>query len=586
MDALRSVPRLLSGRRGRIFAGLAVNGAAQAVAAVGCAWVMHRIFDTLGTPLAESGEGYGEVPALIGMLLAGGLALALLRAVERVQAERLGQDYAAELRLALYDSMSQQSPRRMQLRSRGATILRFVGDLKGIRRWIGFGLPRIAVGSISGALALLALASVSAWIAFAAAVGFAIGGVMLAVLSVRVDPSVREARRRQARLTANVNDKIGGIAVVQVFDQVRRERQRIERQGLELGAAVVEQARGLALLKSSAEFSAALASAAVLLAGAREVATAAISPSQLIGAVTVIGLVSPVFREFGQALGYWRAARVSVDKISSFLAAPRLADGAGGSAPAAVGQDDDEVQTPPARAPAIEFRAVGLGTALRDFSAVAPAGKLVAIVGPSGAGKSTLLGLAARLVEPDDGAVFLDGRPVGDIPLAALRRMLGVVMPDLPLLRGSIGRNLRYRWPGAPDAEVERVAGLCGIDELLAGFPYGARTRVADAGSNLSYGQRQRIAWARALLGHPQVLLLDEADANLDPASASRLARVLAGFQGTVLMVTHQFPRMMQADLVWYVEAGRLLESGTPSELMNRVSRTRRLFQRESHIAG
>ncbi|NMG42396.1 ATP-binding cassette domain-containing protein [Aromatoleum toluvorans] len=574
-----AVPRMWAGARRFMLTGLALNGIAQAVAALACAWLTHRFFEVV---IDHRTGGSAMAFGLIGAMLGAGALLAALRVVERVQAERLGQDYAAELRLALYDSMAEQSPRRMQARSRGATILRFVGDVKGIRRWMSLGLPRIAVGALSASIALCVLALVNGTMAFAASWGFVGAAVALALLSDRVDPAVREARRRQARLAANVNDKIGGIAVVQVFDQVARERALLERQGAGLADAMVAQTRGMALLKSAAEFSSSFATAGVLLAGAIEVAGGELKASQVVGAITAVGLIAPTFRDFGQALGYWRSARVSFEKIAAFLATPRLATCA---------QDDDgDSSAAPLAAPCgaveIEFRGVSSGTALRAFSACAPAGATVAIVGPSGAGKSTLLAMAARLLEPDGGEIRIAGAPIGRYRLSELRRALGVVMPDLPLLRGSLERNLRYRWPGAPDTEVARVAALCGVDELLATLPDGAQTRVADAGANLSYGQRQRIAWARALLGSPSVLLLDEADANLDPASAHGLGQILDGFTGTVLMVTHSYARMMQADLVWYVEAGRLLESGAPAELMGRMGRTRRLFQREANEAG
>lgn len=576
------LPRLLAGGRTRTLAGLVMNGVGQAIATLCCAWLMHRFFDGV---MVGAGVGTPEALSLVAGLLGGGAVLAGLRAFERVQAERMGQSYAAELRLALFDSMANRSPRQLQGRSRGATVLRFIGDVKGIRRWISLGLPRIAVGLLSATLALGALALVSPLMALGAGLGFAGAAGALSWLGSRVETAVRAARRQQARLAANVNDKIAGIAVVQVFDQVGRERRLLERQGAELAEAMVQQTRGLSLLRSAAEFSGAFASAAVLVAGALEVARGSLSASEVVGAVTVVGLLAPVFREFGQAIGYWRTATVAFEKLATFIAGPRL-DGvpnADTRAPAAAGV------VPGAKdggALAIEFEQVSCGTALRDFSAFAPAGKTVAIVGPSGAGKSTVLALAARLMEPESGAVRLGGRDVRDYGLATLRRALGVVMPDLPLLRGTIERNLRYRWPDAPDLEVARIAQQCGVDELLRELPDGARTRLSDGGGNLSYGQRQRIAWVRALLGSPMLLLLDEADTNLDPPSARRLSRIVEEYRGTVLMVTHDLATMMRADLVWYVEAGRLLESGSPQALMARNGRTRRLFRREADHAG
>ena len=153
-----------------------------------------------------------------------------------------------------------------------------------------------------------------------------------------------------------------------------------------------------------------------------------------------------------------------------------------------------------------------------------------------------------------------------------------MVSPDLPLLRGTIDRNLRYRWRRAPDKEVARVRRLCGIDELLAQLPKGDKTRVTEGGLSLSLGQRQKIALARALLGTPALLLLDEADANLDQRASKVLDEILAEFQGTVLMVTHQPRHLMAADVIWYVVAGQLLEAGPPAEVLSGNGPTARFF--------
>jgi ATP-binding cassette subfamily B protein/subfamily B ATP-binding cassette protein MsbA len=167
-----------------------------------------------------------------------------------------------------------------------------------------------------------------------------------------------------------------------------------------------------------------------------------------------------------------------------------------------------------------------------------------------------------------------------------VHRAFGMVSPDLPLLRGTIEKNLKYRWTRADEEALAAVRALCGIDEMLAELPEGLQTRVAEGGANLSFGQRQRIALARALLGHPPVLLLDEADANLDARSSRIVDRVLASYGGTVLLVTHRLERAAAADEIWYVEDGKLVESGTPHELLHRAGPTARLFRTHLSLAS
>ena len=172
----------------------------------------------------------------------------------------------------------------------------------------------------------------------------------------------------------------------------------------------------------------------------------------------------------------------------------------------------------------------------------------------------------------------LDGQDLAAHSLTSLRRSIGMAGPDLPLLRGSVQRNLCYRWRAAPPDEIARVRSLCGVDEVLAQLPDGERTRVSEGGLNLSVGQRQRISLARALLGNPPLLLLDEVDANLDPRSNAIIDRILAQHRGTVLLATHHYEHVMAADMVWYLESGQLREVGTPAALMASGGATARLF--------
>jgi len=145
-------------------------------------------------------------------------------------------------------------------------------------------------------------------------------------------------------------------------------------------------------------------------------------------------------------------------------------------------------------------------------------------------------------------------------------------------MRGSIEDNLRYRCPDATEEELQRVIKLCGIDEIADTLAEGLKTRIVEGGVNLSPGQRQRISIARAIMGGPSILLLDEADENLDPISTKILDRVLKAQPATVLIVTHRLERARMADVIWYMEDGRLIETGRAKELLQRNSLTANHF--------
>jgi len=174
--------------------------------------------------------------------------------------------------------------------------------------------------------------------------------------------------------------------------------------------------------------------------------------------------------------------------------------------------------------------------------------------------------------------VCLDGQDLAAVVPDDVRHAIGFVAADLPLLRGSLRHNLTYREPDAGPAELEDVIERCELRPLMDSLADGLETRITEGGRDLSTGQRQRILLARALLGQPTLLLLDEADANLDPSTSALVDSVLRGHLGTSLVVTHRRDRLAVADVVWHLDAGRLVECGPPADLLAGDGPTARLF--------
>lgn len=560
-----SLPGILEGGSSRLWARLVGNGLAQALAAVATTLLVRHTFDGwLNTHRQPA-----DLPALgwVGTGLVMIVVLrAWLRARERADAERLGQEYVYQVRLAVFDRLGALAPRVLQRRRRGSLMLRFVGDLSALRQWVSLGLARLTVAGMTTGVALVALGWMNRILALAAGLILAGGAVAALALAKPLRAAVRESRRRQSALAANVNEKIAAMAAVQLCNQGQRERRHIARQGRRLRDAMVERARIGGWLRAITEATSGLAVATVVLLGALEVASGTTTPGTVVGAMTIVGLLLPALRDLGRVHEYWHGFQVASERIERFLELPNLVN----ERPNAPDLTVERGQ--------LELRQVSVTGVFEDLNVVAPAGGVIAIVGPNGAGKSTLLALAARLLDPDQGEVRLDGRDFARHSLASVRRAVGMVSAELPLLKGSIARNLRYRWPEAPLEEVERVCALCGVDELLAELPEGAQTRLLEDGKNLSPGQRQRIALARALLGDPALLLLDEVEANLDTRAEAVVDRVLARHCGTVLMVTHRRDRLFRADEIWHVADGRLVESGPPLKLLNSDGPTSRLF--------
>ena len=546
------------------FFKLVVIGFIQAALTIMTALLIRFMFDHW---IIGSSNEFGVIAYLTATaLIATTCYSALMRYAERVNAERLGQQYTYEVRLAMYDQLVSIAPWTLQKRSRGGHLLRFIGDLTALRQWLSQGLATLIVALVTSIVAMIALAFINTVLAFTVAL-ILLAGTGIAIASgQKMHDRIKESRGRRARIAANVNEKIAFLPVVQVFNQIKRERNLLSRQSLRLKQAMINRAKVIGHLRGVTEATNGIATLCVLFVGAREVSLGRATPGMVVASMSILGMLLPSFRNLGRIYEYWHAYRVSLERIESFMTTPELIIDRQGTKRLKVSQGE------------IRFENISMGNIFQHLNGTIPGGIKLAIVGPNGAGKSTLIDMIGRLVEPDSGNIFIDDQDIKHCKLASIRRVIGIVSPDLPLLRGSIERNLRYRKRKASSEDLTQVCVLCGVDQVIYELPDGLDTRVVDGGTNLSFGQRQRIALARALLGNPKILLLDEVDANLDHSSKQLLDQILENYNGTVIMVSHQYERICKADMIWHLDKGHIIESGTPFELFNRNSPTAALF--------
>jgi ABC-type multidrug transport system fused ATPase/permease subunit len=553
-----ALPPTLAGRRRRLFAGLVANGATQAACMAAAAWASQHAFDTWVLGRAAPGDSAARLATL---LLLAYVAMAWLGFRERITAERLGQHYVRAVRVALFDRLGRSAPRGIHARSRGGHLLRFIGDLSALHEWVSRGLARLVVAGVTVPLLLASLAIVAPFVAALVVPVIALGAAATLALGPRMREAARQARRRRARLAAISEENIAAIATLQAFGQLGRERERLVRRSRGLASAMVTRARTVGALRAVTDLTAGLATLAILAAAAWGVHGGEATPGAVVSAMAVLGLALPRLRDLGRVHELWQDYSVSRDNLGRFLdedsRRPALARGE---------------QRLACRAGEVRLEGLRVQGALEDVHAVARPGERVAIVGRHGAGKSTLLGVIARLLDADGGRVRVDGMDLALCRISSVREAVGMVGPDLPLLRGTLEYNLRYRQPRAPEAELRRVMALTGVDEIAARHPLGLAMRVADGGANLSAGERERVKLARALLGHPRILLLDAADGPLDAHSATLFDRVVESFQGTVLMVTHDPVRARRADRVWHLDAGRLVADSAPAAVLAKAA--------------
>jgi len=334
---------------------------------------------------------------------------------------------------------------------------------------------------------------------------------------------------------------------VQVFDRSDKEIGRVRKDSHRLRMSLVDRAGKIGLIRGINHGMTAAMTTAVLMIGILRVNSGHTTPGTVAAAIAVMGFLIPALRNLGRIYEYYQDAAVARQKLSGFL-----------NVRTSIRQGDDLPDLEPGPGE-LSFEGVTMPDVVDKLSVVIAAGQKIALVGPNGAGKSTLLALAARMIDPQEGRVLIDGQDIAGRRLASVRQAVGMVSPDLPLLAGTLELNLRYRCPDCPREEVARITHRCGIDDLIDSLPDGSQTRIHERGRNLSAGQRQRVALARALLGAPRILLLDEVDSHLDADARRRLMDVIKAYPGTVVWATHLDAPFYGVDAVWRIEDGKVV---------------------------
>ena len=549
MTAVASMrlPKMFVGQRRRLFIWLVLNGLGQGLLAVLSAWMVKAVFDSVGSA--------APTPMLVFLALgAAVIVVALLRRIERVHAELLGQYYVRAVRSRLFSRLLDTDLRQFRQHRKGGVLMKFVGDLSALRRWVSLGLARLLVASAAVMIGLIALYLLH-W-SFAVGVSAVLAGTTAWILwfSPRLRTLISEARRCHASLSANVSEKLAGLATVQAFDERRRERRRLRVQSDRLITASVRRAGSVGTLRAVID-AAAGGSVAVLIGIASLLPVNELNAGMLAAAISIVGFLTPPLRDVGRAQEYWLASQVAKQHLAAVarrsVRIPRPRDA------------DALVITEGS----VRFESVRVDNVLETLNAAVTPRAKVALMGANGSGKSTLLGLVGRLFDADAGRVLIDGQDTAKVELSSLRRQVAYVSADIPLIRGSLKKNITYGAGDVDTGELDRILSACDLIELVARVPGGLDARIAEGGTNLSQGERVRVSLARALLSSPKILLLDEADANLDLRAIRALNRVLECFDGTVIMATHRRTSWALCDTFWQLTDGVLKELPKPTRL-------------------
>jgi ABC-type multidrug transport system fused ATPase/permease subunit len=485
----------------------------------------------------------------------------------------VGQHMILDLRNALFGHLQSLSLQFYSEQKAGWIISRLTNDIENFNNLLNDGVQNLVKNGLTLIGVFIAIFFVDWRLALATVSILPVMVLGTALFRIESWKAYRAAREAVAEVAAHLQENVSGMRVVQAFTRERKSSGRFDERNRAYRHANVRATILSAVYFPGVELLGSVGLAIVLLYGGYRVVTGEMTVGDLVAFVGLLNMFFQPIQQLSQLYSDLQSTLASLEKVFAVLdTEPDRAD-------STHAEDLDDLRGD------VEFDRVsfayGEDVVLKDVSFRIRPGETLAIVGETGAGKSTVVKLLSRFYDPTEGEIYIDGRDLREVRGSSLRRYMGVVLQDTFLFTGTISDNIRYGRPDATEEEIIAAAKTVGADDFIRRFPEGYETQVRERGGRLSVGERQLVAFARALLADPKFLILDEATSSVDLATEARieaaLDKLLAG--RTSIVIAHRLSTVRRADRILVMGEGRVIEAGTHDELLSRPSAYRRLYQ-------
>jgi len=519
---------------------------------------------------AQNGHTGSGLWLVVGIFLAAGLANWGMTYVETYMTGWVGERILTDLRKQLFGHLQRLSLGFYERNRAGVLISRMTNDVEAIDQLVTDGVTTLAQSTLTlgGTAVLLLVLDWRLALATLAVIPFmSIGTVLFRKRSARAYAAVRE---RLGLVTATLAEDIAGMRMVQAFVREHRATENFRTVARRYRDANMQTVVLNGVYFPFVSFLATLALAVVLGYGGHLYFRHAISIGTLFAFMLYVNNFFDPVQQLSQLYNTFLSATAALDKIIGVLdEAPEIVDRPG-------------AQPLPHIQGHVRFEDVHFAYGLRGgelgeevlhgIDLDVPAGTTVALVGHTGAGKSTIAKLLARFYEPTSGRLTIDGHDLNDVTQESLRHQLGIVPQEGFLFAGTVAENIAFGKPGARPEEIVRAAQTVGAHEFVLRLEDGYETHLGERGSRLSLGQRQLVAFARALLADPRILILDEATSSVDIGTERTIERALRTLLAdrTSFVIAHRLSTIRDADLIVVLEYGRVIEQGSHEELLAR----------------